>query len=108
MMKLVNSLTPEQKSTTFSILKQIGSIVAPTVDSSRLTKPPEEPSAVQAARVKMLQKRREDSEAASQRQKDDVSSAIIQKSAPERQVPKDQEEQNQDKSQVQRSMPKGG
>lgn len=64
MSKFVNSLRPEQRSAMFSVLAKIGSIVAPQADASRLTKPPEEPSAIQAARVQMLQKRREDSETA--------------------------------------------
>lgn len=67
MTKLINTLKPDQRSTMFKLLQHVGTIVAPNVDSGRLTKPPEEPSAITAQRLQMLQKRREDRENAAQR-----------------------------------------
>lgn len=84
MTALINKLTPEQRSGIFTMLSNIGKLVAPAVDSSRLTKPPEEPSAVQNARLQMLQKRRQDREQAAEKRAEDVSSSVAEKPAPER------------------------
>jgi hypothetical protein len=79
--KFMGTLKPEQRKAVFQVLAQIGKIVQPNVDTTRLTKPPEEPSAVQAARVQMLQKRREDREDAAQRH-------TAAQDAPQRSAPK--------------------
>lgn len=84
MKKMIDGMKPEQRMAIFSVLSQIGKIVAPTVDSSRLTKPPEEPTAVQAARLDMLQKRRQDRESSAQKRANDVSTAVVDKQAPQR------------------------
>lgn len=84
MTKLINAMRPEARSALFSALSQVGKIVAPTVDATRLNKPPEEPTAVQAARLQMLQKRRQDREQAADKRAADVSNAVVDEPAPQR------------------------
>jgi hypothetical protein len=65
--KYINSLQPSIRSTLFDVIKNVAHVVAPGADTERLTKPPEEPTAVQNARLQMLQKRREDKEKAAEK-----------------------------------------
>lgn len=88
--KFLGTLRPEQRQAMFSILQNVSKIVAPTVDSNRLQKPAEEPSAIQAARVQMLQKRREDGESAAATREKNQSAALAPEepqAAPKRAAP---------------------
>lgn len=82
--KMLNGLDANTRATLFKVLQNVATVVAPAVDASRMTKPPEEPSAVQNARLQMLQKRRQDRENAADSRVANASKEIAVNDAPER------------------------